>query len=92
MSEPTSSSGETGPGDEQGAPQIDWSGLFDEWSKFGQELLDRFSDRAKTSSDLARQGKYGRNEWLDDMLWFWQNLGPDAARSVQICRDKLTRS
>jgi len=91
MSETTSSSDPSGSGS-SAAPQIDWPGLIGEWSKFTQEVVDRFSKRAAANADSARQGLYSRQHWLDDVEWFWHNLGDDAARGVQICRDKFTSS
>jgi hypothetical protein len=84
MSESASSSG--GSSD---APQIDWSGLIQEWSSFSRDVIDRFSERAAGNADSARGGRYGREQWLDDVEWFWTHFGEDAAHAVQICRDKF---
>ncbi len=75
----------------QGAmPTVDWASLIGDLGTFGQQVVKRFADKATDVAEHARAGTYDRNRWLEDVEWFWKNLGDDAVHTIEMCRSKLS--
>jgi len=74
------------------APSIDWASLINELGVLGQYAAQEFTDRASKSAQDARDGKYGADQWLQDVELFWDNLAKYAKAGIEVCRKKLPES
>jgi hypothetical protein len=80
-----------GPSGSTGSPgaSVDWASIIDDWSKFAKDVVDRYAARADQNANSLRAKSYGRDQFFDDLQWFWTNAAKDAANTVQCIRDKF---
>ncbi len=74
---------------ESGVPTPDWSSLVDQWAKLSDTWFQQLSDRVKDNSPKLDNGAYGRDEWFDDVSWFFKTLAENAAAAAQACSDLI---
>jgi hypothetical protein len=68
------------------APAIDWGSLIDDFGKLGRDAAEQFSKGASASASAVREGKYGTDDWLQDLEVFWRNLAGFAVEGIEILR------
>ena len=79
-----------GPPDPDGQNnQIKLSEIIEDWMTYGNTVIDRIQDRAKTNADAIEDRTYGRHELLSDVAWFWDQAAKDAKAAAEYLRDKF---
>ena len=68
---------------------IDWSQILDDWLDYGTKVLGRYSAHAKTTVKAVEEKRYGRDDLLDDVAWFWKRAAEDASEALAYVKGKL---
>jgi hypothetical protein len=73
-------------------PPVDWAPLVGGLGNLIGDAMKRLSDRAKLTADGVRAGTYDRDDWLDDVKWFWERFAADADAAVELCRSHVPKA